>query len=72
MIFNEDFSNIDWQRICEEQQIRGYEWQLSQCQEWEPDPEEEDVEPWHDPAFIAMMEAQAESAEKELDMLLDF
>ena len=31
-----------------------------------------DVEPWHDPAFIAMMEAQAESAEKELDLLLDF
>ena len=31
-----------------------------------------DVEPWHDPAFIAMMEALAESAEKELDLLLDF
>jgi hypothetical protein len=30
------------------------------------------VEPWHDPAFIAMMEALAESAEKELDLLLGF
>lgn len=63
--------DIDWQSICENQQIREFEFQLSQCQEWEPDPEEEDMEPWHDPAFIALMEAQAESAEKELDMLLD-
>ena len=69
--FQYDSCDIDWQSVCENQQTREFEWQLSQCQEWEPDPEEEDVEPWHDPAFIAMMEAQAESAEKELDMLLD-
>ena len=72
MILNNDSCDIDWQSICENQQAKEFEWQLSQCQEWEPDPEEEDVEPWHDPAFIAMMEAQSESAEKELDMLLDF
>ena len=48
------------------------EWETAHYLEWEPDPEEEDVEPWHDPAFIAMMEAMAESAEKELDLLLDF
>ena len=70
--FQYDSCDIDWQSVCETQQIRDYEWQLSQCQEQEPDPEDEDAEPWHDPAFIAMMEAQAESAEKELDMLLDF
>ena len=70
MIFNEDFSNIDWQRICEEQQIRGYEWQLSQCQEWEPDPEEEYLKHWHSPAFIAMMKKQTE--EKDRLLYLDF
>ena len=45
--------------------------QIAQCQEWDPE-KKEDIEPWHDPSFIAMMEAQAESAEKELDILLDF
>lgn len=70
--FQHDFCDIDWQSVCETQQIRDYEWQLSHCHEWEPDPEDEDVEPWHDPTFIAMMEAMAESAEKELDLLLDF
>ena len=71
MIFNNDFSNIDWQAICEYQQARDCEWQITHFQEYDPE-EKEDIEPWHDPAFIAMMEAQAESAEKELDMLLDF
>ena len=70
--FQYDSCDIDWQSVCENQQIREFEFQLSQRREWEPDPEEEDVEPWHDPAFIAMMEAMAESAEKELDLLLDF
>ena len=32
----------------------------------------EDIELWHDLAFIARMEAMAESAEKKLDVLLDF
>lgn len=72
MIFNDDFSNIDWQAICEYQQERDYELQIAHCQEWEPDPEEIEMEPWHDPAFIAMMEELAEAAENELDMLLDF
>ena len=71
MIFEYNSCDIDWQSVCEHQQEREFEWQLSQCHEWEPDPEEEDVEPWHDPEFIAMIEAMAESAEKELDMLLD-
>ena len=71
MTFDYDFFDIDWQSVCENQQVREFEWQLSLCHEWEPDPEEEDVEPWHDPTFIARLEAQAESAEKELDMLLD-
>ena len=71
MIFNNDFSNIDWQAICEYQQARDFELQIAQCQEWDPQ-QKENIEPWYDPAFIAMMEAQAESAEKELDMLLDF
>ena len=71
MTFEYDFCDIDWQSVCENQQVREFEWQLSHCHEWEPDPGEEDVEPWHDPAFIARLEAQAESAEKELDMLLD-
>ena len=70
MIFNDDFSNIDWQAICEYQQVRDFELQIAYCQEWDPE-QKEDIEPWHDPAFIAMIEAQAESAEKELDMLLD-
>ena len=69
--FQCDSCDIDWQSVCEAQQVREYEWQLSYCHEWEPDPEEENLEPWHDPAFIAMMEAMAESAEQELDMLLD-
>ena len=70
MIFNDDFSNIDWQAVCEYQQARDFELQIACCQEWDPE-QKEDIEPWHDPAFIAMVEAQAESAEKELDMLLD-
>ena len=70
MIFNDDFSNIDWQVICEYQQERDYELQIAHCQEWDSEQQEE-MEPWHDPAFIAMMEAMAESAEKELDMILD-
>ena len=69
MNFNNDFSNIDWQAICEYQQARDCEWQITQCQEWDPE-QKEDIEPWHDPAFIAMMEAQAEAAEKEIGMLL--
>ena len=44
--------------------------QIAQCQEWDPE-QKEDIEPWHDPAFIAMIEAQAEAAEKEIGMLLD-
>lgn len=68
MIFEYNSCDIDWQSVCEHQQEREFEWQLSQCHGWEPDPEEEDVEPW----LIAMMEAMAESAEKELDLLLDF
>ena len=71
MIFNDDFSNIDWQAICEYQQTRDFELQIAQWQEWDPE-QKEDIEPWHDPAFIAMMEAEAESAEEELDMLLHF
>lgn len=47
------------------------EWETAHYLEWTSE-QQADVEPWHDPAFIAMMEAQAESAEKELDMLLDF
>ena len=43
--------------------------QIAYCQEWDPE-QKEDIEPWHDPAFIAMMEAQAEAAEKEIGMLL--
>ena len=71
MTFEYDFCDIDWQSVCESQQVREFELQIAQCQEWDPE-KKEDIEPWHDPAFIAMMEAQAESAEKELDMLLDF
>lgn len=44
--------------------------QITYCQEWDPE-QKEDIEPWYDPTFIAMIEAQAEAAEKELDMLLD-
>ena len=44
--------------------------QIAQCQEWDPE-RKEDIEPWHDPAFIAMIEAQAEAAENEIGMLLD-
>ena len=69
MIFNDDFSNIDWQAICEYQQTRDFELQIAYYQEWDPE-QKEDIEPWHDPAFIAMMEAQAEAAEKEIGMLL--
>ena len=71
MIFNDDFSNIDWQAICEYQQARDFELQIAYCQEWDPE-QKEDIEPWHDPAFIAMIEAQAESAEKALEKLFCF
>ena len=71
MIFNNDFTNIDWQAVCEYQQARDFELQTAYCQKWDPEQKKE-IEPWHDPALIAMMEAQAESAEQELDMLLDF
>ena len=72
MTFDYDFFDIDWQSVCENQQVREFEWQFSRCDEWEPDPGEEDVEPWHDPAFIARIEAQAESAEKDLKKLFCF
>ena len=71
MILNNDFYDIDWQSVCEHQQERELEWETAHYLEWSSE-QQADVEPWHDPAFIAMMEAQAESAEKELDMLLDF
>lgn len=47
------------------------EWETAHYLEWASE-QQEDVEPWHGLAFIAMMEEQAESAEKELDLLLDF
>ena len=71
MILNNDFYDIDWQSVCEHQQERELEWETAHYLEWASG-QQADVEPWHDPAFIAMMEAQAESAEKELDLLLDF
>ena len=71
MIFYDDFSNIDWQAVCEYQQARDFELQIAHCQEYDPEVKE-DIEPWHDPAFIAMMEAQAESAEKALEKLFCF
>ena len=71
MIFNDDFSNVDWQAVCEYQQARDFELQITYCQEQDPE-QKEDIEPWHDPAFIAMMEAQAESAEKDLEKLFSF
>lgn len=46
------------------------EWETAHYLEWASE-QQADVEPWHDPEFIAMIEAMAESAEKELDMLLD-
>ena len=70
MTFNDDFSNIDWQAICEYQQARDFELQITQCQEWDPE-QKEDIEPWHDPAFIAMMEEKAKIAEEELKALLE-
>ena len=70
MIFNDDFSNIDWQSICEYQQARDFELQIAHFQEYDPE-EKEDVEPWHDPAFIAMMEEKAQIAEEELKVLLE-
>ena len=70
MIFEYDSCDIDWQSVCEHQQERELEWETAHYLEWASE-QQADVEPWHDPAFIAMMEAQAESAEKELDMLLD-
>lgn len=72
MTFDYDFFDIDWQSVCENQQVREFEWQLSHCHEWEPDPGEEDVESWYDPTFIARLEAQAESAEKALEKLFSF
>ena len=72
MTFEYDFCDIDWQAVCEYQQARDFELQLSHCHEWEPDPGEEDVEPLHDPTFIARMEALAESAEKDLKKLFCF
>ena len=70
MILNNDFYDIDWQSVCEHQQERELEWETAHYLE-QTSEQQADVEPSHDPAFIAMMEAQAESAEKELDMLLD-
>ena len=70
MIFNDDFSNIDWQAVCEYQQARDFELQITQCQEWEPDPEEEYLKHWHSPAFIAMMKKQ--TVEKDRLLYLDF
>ena len=71
MILNNDSCDIDWQSVCEHQQERELEWETAHYLEWASE-QRADVQPWHDPAFIARMEAQAESAEKELDMLLDF
>lgn len=47
------------------------EWETAHYLEWASE-QQADVEPWHDPEFIAMIEAMAESPEKKLDMLLDF
>lgn len=71
MILNNDSCDIDWQSVCEHQQERELEWETAHYLEWASE-QQADAEPWHDPEFIAMIEAMAESAEKELDMLLDF
>ena len=46
------------------------EWETAHYLEWASE-QQADVEPWHDPAFIAMMEEKALIAEEELKALLE-
>lgn len=70
MILNNDFYDIDWQSVCEHQQERELEWETAHYLEWASE-QQADVEPWYDPAFIAMMEEKAQIAEEELKALLE-